>query len=460
MTPACVCRFTAFAVLVAGAAGTSPAAVADPPRGADVGELDRLQQSFQRIIESVSPSVVGIRAQRRYMTPLGKDVSSSSGSRLFEQLVAINGSGTIVSADGLILTNEHVVQSAEDIRILYHDGRSATATIVATDPRSDLAILRGDRRDLQPTKFCDWAGVGRGQWTLALGNPYGLGNDGKLSVSIGVISNLNRKLPGLGEADDRLYSDMIQTTAAINPGNSGGPLFNIQGELVGVVTAMHTRAAADEGVGFAIPLTPGRRAIIDRLKQGQSIEYGYIGLTTRNTEGGDGALVEEVEPTGPAAKADIRVGDVVLRFNGQAIRETGQLVELVGASTVGQTISLETRRGGQLRKVNVEIERRNVNRVAWMRGGAILWRGMRLAELTPESRQRMQVDAGVRTGLVVIDVAKGSPSARAQIAINDIIERVVDSPASDVGAFRAATRNQSGAVTLRIRGRGDVIVQP
>src|SRR4030095_233605 len=172
--------------------------------------------------------------------------------------------------------------------ILFHDGKTAVGTVLATDPRSDLAIVHVDRHGLPAAKLCDRARIARGQWTLALVNPYGLGNDGKLSVSIGVISNLNRKLPGLGEADDRLYSDMIQTTAAINPGNSGGPLFNIHGEVVGIVTAMHTRAAADEGVGFAIPLTPGRRTIIDKLKQGRSIEYGYIGLTTHNADSGEG----------------------------------------------------------------------------------------------------------------------------------------------------------------------------
>lgn len=446
-------RFAGLAVLVAAAA-----VAGEPPPSGDVAELDKLQQAFRRVTESVTPCVVGIRAQRRYQTPLGRDANGVGGARTFEQLVAINGSGTIIDPDGLILTNEHVVQNAEDIRVLFHDGRSSSATVFASDARSDLAILAVNRKNLTAARFCDWSSVARGQWAIVLGNPYGLGQDGKLSVSIGVISNLDRRLPGLGEADDRLYSDMIQTTAAINPGNSGGPMFNIHGELIGVVTAMHTRAAADEGVGFAIPLTPGRRAIIEKLKRGTTIEYGYIGLTTRDVEGG--VRVEEVEPSGPAARADVRVGDVLTKFNGQPVHDASQLVEWVGATPVGQTVTLEARRGGQPLLVTVDVERRNVNRIAWMRGGAVLWRGLRLAELTPESRERMQVDSAVERGLVVIDVAKGSPASRAAIQIGDIIERADDTFVADAMAFRSAVRVKDGAVTLRVRGKGDVTIQP
>ena len=429
-----------------------------------VADLGTLERAFQETIARVSPSVVGIRARRRTLTAVPRD-DEALGS--VERMVVLNGSGTILRANGLILTNEHVIQSTTEIDVVLHDGRTLPATVVAADARSDLAVLRIDAEGLTPATFCNWQTVARGQWTVAIGNPYGLGSDGHLSVSVGVIANLGRRLPGLGEADDRLYADMIQTTAAIHPGNSGGPLFNLHGELTGVVTAVHARSVDDEGVGFAIAMTPAKRRVIDQLLAGRQVEHGYLGLTVgpleraeREEAGLDsgGLLVEQVEPSGPAAKADVRVGDIITHCDGQRVGTPVRLAELVGQTPIGSEAELRLRREQKSLTVRATVDVRQVNRVSWMRN-AVLWRGMRLADSTAEARQRMNVAAGV-AGVVVIDVRDGSPADRARVRIGDVIESVEDTAVREVWEFLKAAHGQKGEVRLLLHSRGVVAVSP
>lgn len=443
--------------------GDGPDGRSEPP-----ADLAQIEEAFQRVVEQVSPSVVGIRVQRRYLAALpGGRASSADG--MFEQLVTVNGSGTIIDRSGLILTNEHVIQAANRIEVFLHDGQSLPATPVAADARSDLAVLKVERDDLTPARIVDWSDVRRGQWTIALGNPYGLGNDGKPSVSVGVIANLGRRLPGLGEVDDRFYTDMIQTTAAIHPGCSGGPLFNVRGELVGVVTAMHTRAPADDGVGFAIPMTPARRRLIHELREGRPIAYGYLGLTVRALRPEErqaagvgprvGVLVQEVDPDGPAAEVGVREGDLILRFDQQVVPAPGSLAELVGQTRPGQTVTVELQRDGEPLVVHATLQCRQVSRVSWMRGGAVLWRGLRLTDLTPHVRQRMGVDA-TAAGVVVIDVQAGSSTQRPPVEIGDVIERVAEATVRDLADFQARVRGRQGPVKIHVRARGELVIPP
>ena len=463
-----VCVALLFLVLALFAPGQAGGGEEEIVGDAPLPDLAQIEKAFQRIVEQVSPSVVGMRVQRRYMATLpGNSETSISGT--FEQLVTVNGAGTIIDRDGLILTNEHVIQSASEIEVFFHDGRSLPAAVVAADPRGDLAVLKVERGDLTPARIANWSEVTRGQWTITLGNPYGVGEDGKLSVSIGVISNLDRKLPGLGEVDDRFYADMIQTTAAIHPGCSGGPLFNVQGELVGVVTAMHTRAAADEGVGFAIPMTPARQRLIQDLAAGNPVAYGYLGVTVRcarqsereavGVDAGLGAVVQQVDPAGPAGEAELREGDLIVRFEDQVVRGPGSLAELVGQTPPGRTVTVELWRDRQRVIVHALIQRREVNHVSWMRGDAVLWRGMRLTDLTPDLRRRMGVDAGA-AGVVVIDVVQDSAAERAAVEIGDIIGGVAEAAIHDVATFNAHVRGQQGPVKIRVHSRGELIVRP
>jgi len=328
------------------------------------------------VARRVAPSVVGIRVQRLCLDPAGGQ-NPSATTALPERRVIVNGSGVVIAPDGLILTNQHVVQSATEIRVTFHDGTVSQAEILSADPRSDLAVVKVPRSDLVPVRWCDWQSVTRGQWTVVVGNPFGLGSDGQLSVTVGVVANLGRQLPGLGEADDRFYYDMMQLTAPINPGHSGGPVFNLRGELIGLVTAMHTRTPADEGVGFAIPMNPPIRRVIDTLCQGRPYEYGYLGVTVRSLSPeerealglpfGEGVIVQAIEPDGPAARAGVANGDVLCRLDGASISSPGQLAERVGHMSIGQQATLEYLRDGRVVAAQVTIARRDPLRVSWLR---------------------------------------------------------------------------------------------
>jgi len=441
-----VCRsFAAAALLFPLLCGMARAA--DPPTA---GGLRELEEAFTALIDAVSPSVVGIRAYRTLPR------RALEGGATAEQRIVVNGSGTIIDRDGSILTNQHVIDGAEEIEVRFHDGRKLSAVVLAADGRSDLAIVRTSRSDIHPARFADYAGVRRGQWALALGNPFGLGADGQLSASVGVISNLDRRLPGLGEVDDRHYSNMIQTTASIHPGNSGGPLLNLAGEVVGVVTAMHTRAATDEGVGFAIPVTPEKRALIERLCRGQAVEYGYLGVVVRAATrdelaeaGGQGVYVEQVAPGGPAAAAGVAERDVIARFSGRPVERPDALADLVGSAAVGETVQLEIFRRGEKRTLSIRVAKRDVRR-AQAPGGAILWRGLRLA------------DGGERgePGVVLVALGDARSAVKARLRPGDRIEAVDGQPVRDVASFRNEVRGKQGKVNLSVRERGELTVEP
>ena len=438
-----------------------------PSTGDDAVDLAALERAFGAVTERVAPSVVSIRVQRRYFS--SKPVTAVSQSGLLEQIVVVNGSGVIVREDGLILTNEHVVQSAANIDVVLWDGDKRSASVLSSDPRSDLAILRIDRTGLRPAQIASWADVRRGQWALAIGNPYGLGSDGQASVSTGIISNLGRRLPGLGEADDRFYSNMIQTTAAINPGNSGGALFDMHGKVVGIITAMHTRAAQSDGVGFAIPMSPVKWRVVEHLMRGETVVYGFVGLSVRAPTAQErsaagiadsrGAMAVDIDPKGPAAGADVRVGDLLLDFDGQTVQSAPHLAELIGAAEIGAQVSVRLRRGRNDLTVEIVIARRDISRVNWMRGGSVLWRGMRLSDLTNSSRERLRV-ASTAAGVVVIDVLENSPAAAAHIRIGDVVEQVGGEAVKDVGEFRRRVQAAAGAVELRLRSAGNKTILP
>lgn len=417
---------------------------ADPP---DTGSLRELEKSFTALIDTVSPSVVGIRAYRHIPR------RAFEGGATAEQKVVVNGSGTVIDADGSILTNQHVIGSADEIEVRFSDGRSLSAVVIAADERSDLAIIRTSRANARPARFADYSKVKRGQWSLALGNPFGLGADGQLSASVGVISNLDRRLPGLGEADDRQYSNMIQTTASIHPGNSGGPLLNLSGELVGVITAMHTRSATDEGVGFAIPITPEKRGLIERLCKGENVDYGYLGVVVRaptageSTEvGADGALVERIEPGGPAQVAGFEEDDVIVRFGGRPVPNPAALADLAGAATIGSDVEVEVLRGGRKLSLTIRVARRGEKRSAQAPGGAILWRGVRLVDHAD--------------GVAVIAFGDADRAGHTRLHRGDVIEAVDGNRVRSVVEFRDEVRGKQGEVQLAVRQRGNLTIKP
>lgn len=433
------------------AAGT--AALEAPPPMID---LAALEAAFTGVVADVSPAVVGLRVERVYLLGVDEDGAVNS------QVATISGSGTIIQPDGYILTNEHVVQSARSIEVVFHDGTTAPGHLFAADPRSDLAIIHVDRTDLPTAPWCRWMDVRRGQWTLAVGNPYGLGGDGQACVSVGVISNLGRALPGLGSEDDRLYHDMIQTTAAVNPGNSGGPLFNVHGELIGIVTAVYTRAGADPGVGFAIPLSAGTRRMVQRLLNGEPIEYGYLGVAVTAAERSEGqpgrVRITELEGGGPADLAGLQIGDVITNIAGTEIGAGSQLAAVVGTHAPGDTVAVEFERAGTPLRLQVTLGRRDAAHVAWLRLGAVLWRGMRLVEIDTVIEHAGE-DSPLG-GLLVVEVLPDTPAAAGGIARGDFVDAVAGQPVSTLREFEAQIYGLEGAVDLTLGGGTQVRVTP
>src|SRR5687768_16522572 len=188
------------------------------------------------------------------------------------------GTGMVIDPDGYILTNEHVVGEAEQLWVTTDDKKVYPAMVIGSDPRADLAVLKIPARGLPAVTWADPAKIRRGQWTIAIGNPYGLAAEGEMCMSVGVVSAIGRSLPKLSGKEDRLYSDLIQTTAQINPGNSGGPLFDINGDVIGINAAVILPQKQTNGIGFVFPMCPRVLRIINHLKEGREVVYGYMGV--------------------------------------------------------------------------------------------------------------------------------------------------------------------------------------
>ncbi|NIA21043.1 MAG: PDZ domain-containing protein [Anaerolineaceae bacterium] len=266
------------------------------------------------------------------------------------------GSGVIISPDGYILTNQHVIRGAEEVEVTLSDKRHFKAKIIGQDPRSDLAVLKIEADGLPAAKLDGDVEVRRGLFVLAMGTPFGFGADGQASISFGIVSGTRRRL-ALGQEEDRFYGKLIQTDAAINPGNSGGPLCDLKGRVIGINVAIASRGGGSQGVGFAIPIDETTRDIIRRLKKGKKIEYGYLGVEIRNpkpiesktagAEPGIGAFVSKVVPDSPAAKAGLLPADLIIEIDGKRITDADDLVGRVGLTPVGGKIKLTLYRSGK-----------------------------------------------------------------------------------------------------------------
>src|SRR5437588_1504711 len=255
----------------------------DLDNAADTLELSGLQSKFEAVSRKVAPAVVSISAA---CSPVDNADSVRTDTLnherlegMLERTTRMVGTGFIIDPDGYILTNEHVIGEAENIWITTDDRKVYPAIVVGSDPRADLAVLKVPARNLPAVKFAPYNSVKRGEWAIALGNPYGLATEGEQCMSVGIVSALERSLPKLSKKENRLYSNLIQTTAQINPGNSGGPLFDPNGEVIGVNTAVILPEKKTNGIGFAIPINDQLLATVENLKQGREVVYGYLGVT-------------------------------------------------------------------------------------------------------------------------------------------------------------------------------------
>lgn len=321
-------------------------------------------------VERVGPAVVRIDIERTITRSIPDPLMNDPFFRRFfgpgmmqpyEERLQGQGSGFLISQDGLILTNAHVVDQADRVTVRFKDGRTLQGEVRGTDEVTDLAVVKVNGSDFPAASLGDSDQIQVGDWAIAVGNPLGLDN----TVTLGIVSTLNRSSAAVGIPDKRL--DFIQTDAAINPGNSGGPLLNAQGEVIGINTAIRANAM---GIGFAIPINTAKE-IANRLARGERVVHPYLGvqiadltpdLARQNNDDPNstillpeinGVLVMGVVPNSPAAQAGIRRGDVITQVEGQTLTSAGQLQNLVERSTLGQALRVTVRRGDRTQQLSV-----------------------------------------------------------------------------------------------------------
>ncbi len=409
-----------------------------------MGELALAQRlpNFSDLIETYGAAVVNVRASRTTQTetPELDDAIPEPFRRFFEEPPGgrgrgegrgqgrsprrfdprAQGSGFIINANGLILTNAHVVEGAEEIVVILADRRELPAKLLGADERTDVALLKVEAGDLPQVKVGDSDKLRVGDWVLAIGSPFGF----ERSATQGIVSALSRSLP------DGTYVPFIQTDAAVNPGNSGGPLFSLDGTVVGINAQIYTRSGGYQGLSFAIPINVAMN-VAKQLETSGRVQRGWLGVGIQDMDQQlaesfklprpQGALVTQVNPGSPAEKAGILDGDVILTFNKQPIERSSSLPPVVGATPIDSTVEVEVMRDGKRRTLKLtvgelaEAGRPIAQSSIAPENNADL--GMTLGELTPELRKQLQIDRGV----VVRELAIDGPAAEAGLQPNDVI---------------------------------------
>ena len=369
------------------------------------------------------------------------------------------GSGVIISPDGYILTNNHVVDGATDVRVTLPDRREFKAKVIGTDAKTDIAVIKIDASNLPAITVGNSAKLQIGDEVLAIGNPYGVGQ----TVTMGIVSATGRT--GLGIED---YEDFIQTDASINPGNSGGALVNDRGELVGINTAILSgNSGGNQGIGFAVPVNLARQ-VMDQIVTHGHVTRSYLGVTIQEVtpaiakaiglNGPEGALVSNVSPNSPAAKAGLQTGDVILGINGTPIAESNQLRMKVSMMNPNQSVKLKIFRNGQTRDVNVQISEMPGEKVAKASteddNANTTLQGVSVQNLDAQSARQLGLPAGTK-GVVVTDVDPASQAASAGLKEGDVIQEVNRQPVANSDDFSRAVKKSNGESLLLVNRGGD-----
>lgn len=344
--------------------GITTKAVAAAANPSSLSRTSARRTEIVEAAEKVAPSIVSVGASRTsYMVSPFFDFFSDFALFPYQEKIPYLGSGVIVSSSGLIVTNYHVIEQADDVFVTLSDGRELPATVVAADSVLDLAILKVSGTDLPAIKMGDSDDLMVGEWVLAMGNPFGnLIGDPHPTVTVGVVSALKRSFRS-GGPSPKVYQDMIQTDAAINPGNSGGALVNVAGELVGINTFIVSRSGGSIGIGFAIPVNRVKALVEEITKYGRLrpklVDFRVQNVNARvarilGSRVTTGAVVSEIQRNGPAYRAGLRVGDILTSVNGHEIRSADDIFANIWAQPLGTPIKCEIDRGG--RRLTVEFK--------------------------------------------------------------------------------------------------------
>jgi serine protease Do len=420
-----------------------------------VEALLSLDQAMETLAARVTPAIVNVTVTSRSKERAGGQIPENmqqffgpfgmgpNGQQQQPRVEHGLGSGVIISPDGYIVTNNHVIDGATDIRVTMSDRRILPAKLIGADPLTDLAVIKIEGHDLPSVPWGDSTKLRPGQTVLAFGNPFGY----RFTVTRGIVSALNRPNPDASDA--RKPGEYIQTDAAINPGNSGGPLVDSRGEVIGINTFLISPSGSFSGMGFAIP-TQIVRPTAETLIRSGKVTHGYMGIgindvTPDNSkffhmDKAAGAVVSQVEPDSPAAKAGLKVGDVITGLDGRQISDASELQVEVGQKGPGTNIHLEVMRDGKNVSVPVTLEamgsRDKGSEDANAEHGKPRW-GVGLSDLTPDTRQQLQAPANVH-GALIDQVQPGSAADNAGLQRGDVIQEVDRKPVQNAADVQKA----------------------
>src|SRR5436309_2813935 len=451
-----------------------------------VPSLEALNRERRALVKSVIPAVVAVKTSKKigirreygldpfeffFGNPRGQLRRSPRDEALVQNSL---GSGVIVTNEGHIITNNHVVDQVDEIEVQLSDGRTKKARLVGADSQVDLAVLKIDDPGVKPLKLADSDMVQAGDFVLAIGNPFGF----EETVTDGIISSKGR--PNRTDA----FGDLLQTNAAINPGNSGGPLINLRGEVIGINTAIISRSGGSQGIGFAIPSNTVRTALESLLKQGRIIR-GYLGILSRALQPGqngadtEGVVVDDVVPGSPAAEAQLQKGDVIHKFNGHEVKNFPMLRSLVAQAELNKKVELEIMRGGKSLNVATQIKEQPVD---YQTTGVLPRQAqpqtppepnsqpeangplasIHVADMSPEMARQLDLPSTVK-GVVVTSVDPDSGAAELQKG--DVIEEINQQPVPSISDYNkvVASVNPSQPQVLSVcrhRMRSFLVLRP
>ena len=448
--------------------------------GPDIEVLERQNQAYERIAKAVTPAIVAIQSTQVIKVQQSPFMNDPFFRQFFgnmfpqvpkEQREKALGSGVIVSPEGYIVTNNHVIAKAAEIEVTLSDKRSFKGKVVGADPSTDVAVIKIEGSNLPTAPFGNSDQIKVGDTVMAFGNPFGQ----YFTVTRGSVSALGRSGGQIEE-----LQNFIQTDAAINPGNSGGALVNVHGQVVGINTAILSGNSGpggeggSVGIGFAIPSNMAKHVMEDLIKTGK-VSRGYLGVSIRDLDDGlakqfkvpdtAGALAEDVTAGGPADKAGLKTGDVIRKLNGQVIGDAGQLTAQVTNISPGTDVTLDILRDGQPVTIKVTLGERPTDLSARAGAGGIqqgTLRGIAVQNITSSLREQAGIPPNV-TGVVIVQIDPNSPAAQNGLQEGDVIEGINRKPVRNVGDFNKLAAEAKGQTLLRVNRQGNgafVVISP
>ena len=432
-----------------------------PPMDKDLSMIEDAQRGVIKLAEMVIPTVVGISpvGAGKGFSHLPRHPKEKGEEGSPKPPVGGSGSGVIIAKQGFVVTNAHVVGDADEMEVRLSDKSKFTGKVIGRDRDTDLALIKIDsKRDFPFVLLADSKKVKVGQWVMAVGNPFGLDR----TVTVGIVSGLGRENVNLSR-----YEDFIQTDASINPGNSGGPLFNVQGEIIGINTAIINIA---QGIGFAIPSNMVQ-AVVFQLMNGGKVTRGWLGvgiqpltseLATKfgvkksdSTTPLSGVLVNEVFEGDPAYKGGVLPGDIILKVEGEPVDTTSALARVIGGFTPGQKIQIDIMRSGKQQQIMMALgEKKDGATQASLpkKEQPKPFFGLTISDITPENIEKFKLRGGVPlSGVLVTEVEPGSPAEAEGVKEGDLILEMEGEKLNDTESFMKTTKNKEKTETVLLR---------